>query len=559
MSLTDGFEHHLSASPEDYERVLKDGVVILDTNAILNLYRYTTEARKELFEVLRGLDERLWIPHQVATEFWRNRESAASDLDYFGNELIEELQETRRQMERSLRTWSNRVALQRDHLQTLLESLDSAFQPTLDKFQEIAGSRSEGKSRNTFEDPVLLELQTTLAGKVGEAMGEEEHKQAVSEGLRRVEEKIPPGYKDKSKGDQQAAGDYLVWAQTIKEARSRNCEALLITGDVKEDWWRKESGEIRGPRLELSKEFYSEVGCRVYMLRPPRFLELAREILNISVANETIDDASRVELSSYDIRERIDTASAVLASLRDDLLNYIKGGSRLPLDGDPIGLANDFPALIGLFHEDSLVYLAFASSTSRVLRRWHRKLSGRKNITPSDVSFVAAPVTEEQVNDRALMHGMLTEEQPEWNSNGFGNHDPGRLRVYRGLREDHFDLLYPIDISMKVSRLIGARNVGEAFESLRGYAPYRVHMSLRDLSEVADQEIDSGELNGTVENCLRILTESLPQGWQTTVMPGSIIIEPLLKDVPNAQLILRGGLINEADGTGSPNKFFGDL
>src|SRR5690242_11422468 len=36
-----------------------------------------------------------------------------------------------------------------------------------------------------------------------------------------------------------AAGDYLVWTQVLREARQRQCDVLLVTGDVKEDWWRR--------------------------------------------------------------------------------------------------------------------------------------------------------------------------------------------------------------------------------------------------------------------------------------------------------------------------------
>ncbi|WP_327208342.1 PIN domain-containing protein [[Kitasatospora] papulosa] len=541
ISLNDGFEHYLSASLSDYERVVKSGLVVLDTNAILNLYRYTDEARKELFGVLRSLQDRLWIPNQVATEFWRNRESAVSDLDYFGDELISELEETRHQMERSLRTWANRVALQGGLLNDILNTLDSAFKPVLEKVQEIAGERSDGKSRNTFEDPVLLELQEVLVRKVGAAMGQSEYENAVTEGLRRVEAKIPPGYKDKKKDDGHAAGDYLVWAQTIKEAKFRHCEVLLITGDVKEDWWRKESGEIRGPRLELAKEFYAAVGFRVYMLRPPRFLEMAREILQISVTDETIDDASRVELSSHKLRERIDTAATVLASLWSELLSYVKAKTRLPLNVEAIDMADDSPGLIALFHSDSLVYLGSSKSATRRLRQLHRKLSGRINISPDEVSFAIAPLGVEQINDRMLPQSMIMEERPAWNMNGFGNHDPGRLRSFLPLAADHFDMLYPIDLSIVLSRLADSRTVGELVRVMRDEVPYPVESRGAYLRAIENGEIDFPALDGTVENSLRVLANALPQDWQITVTVGRVVIEPVLREVPHALLVLRSG------------------
>ncbi|MGW1124182.1 PIN-like domain-containing protein [Streptomyces sp. NPDC002526] len=541
ISLNDGFEHYLSASPDDYERVFKSGMVVLDTNAILNLYRYTDEARKELFGVLRRLQDRLWIPNQVATEFWRNRESAVSDLDYFGDELISELEETRHQMERSLRTWANRVALQGGQLDDILNALDPAFKPVLEKVQEIAGGRSGGKSRSTFEDPVLLELQEVLVRKVGAAMSPSEYGDAVTEGLRRVEAKVPPGYKDKKKDDGHAAGDYLVWAQTIKEAKFRNCEVLLITGDVKEDWWRKESGEIRGPRLELAKEFYAAVGFRVYMLRPPRFLGMAREILQISVTDETIDDASRVELSSHKLRERIDTAATVLASLRSELLAYVKTEARLTLNVEAMNMADSSPGLIALFHDNSLVYLGSSKSAARRLRQLHRKVSGRINIAPDEVSFVVAPLGAEQIHDRMLPQSMIMEERPAWNMNGFGNHDPGRLRYFLPLEADHFDMLYPIDLSITLSRLVDSRTVGELVRVMRDEAPYPIEIRIDHLRMIENEGIDFSALDGTVENSLRVLVNTLSQEWQITVTRGRVVIEPVLREVPDALLVLRGG------------------
>ncbi|NEB93188.1 DUF4935 domain-containing protein [Streptomyces bauhiniae] len=51
------------------------GLVVLDTNVLLNLYRSNESTRRDTLAALARLRERLWIPHQVLAEFWRNRES----------------------------------------------------------------------------------------------------------------------------------------------------------------------------------------------------------------------------------------------------------------------------------------------------------------------------------------------------------------------------------------------------------------------------------------------------------------------------------------------------
>jgi hypothetical protein len=106
-------------------------------------------------------------------------------------------------------------------------------------------------------------------------MTSEVHAAAVSEGLRRVAAREPPGYMDKKKDDEGPAGDYLVWEQTVCEAESRRCDVLIVTGDVKEDWWRIEEGERRGPRIELVEEMRRRSGARLFIFHPTRLLSVA--------------------------------------------------------------------------------------------------------------------------------------------------------------------------------------------------------------------------------------------------------------------------------------------
>jgi len=53
-----------------------EGIVVLDTNFILDLYRLSTTARSELMQILRGFGPRLLVPHQIAIEFHRRRVDA---------------------------------------------------------------------------------------------------------------------------------------------------------------------------------------------------------------------------------------------------------------------------------------------------------------------------------------------------------------------------------------------------------------------------------------------------------------------------------------------------
>lgn len=130
---------------------------------------------------------------------------------------------------------------------------------------------------------------------MGPALEGEAHERAVAEGCRRVDQREPPGYLDKGKDDDGAAGDFLVWEQVMVEAARRRCDVLFVTGDVKEDWWRRESGEHRGPRLELVNELRSRAGVHLFMLRPTNLLSLGREVLAVTVQDESVALAERVD------------------------------------------------------------------------------------------------------------------------------------------------------------------------------------------------------------------------------------------------------------------------
>jgi hypothetical protein len=55
---------------------------------------------------------------------------------------------------------------------------------------------------------------------------------------------------------------------------------LLVTGDVKKDWWHTRDGDIPArPRSELVVELREYAGVRLHMLTPAEPLTWAEELL----------------------------------------------------------------------------------------------------------------------------------------------------------------------------------------------------------------------------------------------------------------------------------------
>src|SRR5439155_25744789 len=89
--LFDGFEGYRTPAVDDYRHLLTSGLVVPDANVLLNLYRYNSQTQNDLLAVLERLEDKLWVPHQVLAEFWRNRESALRDRQDSAETTIEAL------------------------------------------------------------------------------------------------------------------------------------------------------------------------------------------------------------------------------------------------------------------------------------------------------------------------------------------------------------------------------------------------------------------------------------------------------------------------------------
>lgn len=292
--LFDGFEGYQTPGRDQIARTLAEGLVVPDANVLLNLYRYTSDSRANLLSVLEKVSSQLWVPHQVLVEFWRNRESVMRDPGE-SDKTVDALDGHRNKAVNDIRAWANRVSLPTETADDLVDQIQSGYFGVAEKVRELSSSTTSDFSHDTTKDVVLRQLEPILKGRAGPEMDDNDYKKAVAEGLRRVDAQEPPGYEDKRKEDGRAAGDYLVWEQILIECVRRQADVILITGDTKEDWWRMEAGQRRGPRVELVQEMRRRTGKRFYMLRPAQLLAYAKDFLAVNVSDESVRDVELVD------------------------------------------------------------------------------------------------------------------------------------------------------------------------------------------------------------------------------------------------------------------------
>lgn len=289
-----GFEAYRTPTNSDYRALLMNGLVVPDTNVFLNLYRYNEPTRNDLFAVMRSLGARLWVPHWVMVEFWRNREAVLQDPRNTVGTVSELSAHCGKALD-TIRGWANRIGLDQPRIAELVDTLAHAFDTVAKGVTQFADQEAPEFARDTNKDPVLIALESILRDRVGAPLDKDDYKKAVADAKLRADAQIPPGYKDIRKGAETSAGDYLVWLQILLEARSKHRDVLLVTGDVKEDWWRRERGEIRGPHPDLVEEMRRFANVQLFMLRPESLLLQARQVLQIRVRDESVQDVERVD------------------------------------------------------------------------------------------------------------------------------------------------------------------------------------------------------------------------------------------------------------------------
>ncbi|MCV2491674.1 PIN-like domain-containing protein [Geodermatophilus sp. YIM 151500] len=294
-SLHWGFEAYLTPSDLDFEHVLQHGMVALDTNVLLDFYRYARVTRGDLAALLRRLEDRLFIPHQAAVEFWRNREATLKEYQASSSRVLERLATLDSQGRQALGEWANVVALPSTDRRQVLEAWAKAFARIIAQVERLGEEYRSATSTDTNKDEVLQQLSELLEGRMGAAPQQDEAVADRREGQRRLEQQIPPGFGDKSKSQEYAVGDYLLWIQVLREAKTRQADILLVTRDTtKADWWRKVDGAPDLPRLELQDEARALTGQRLFMLTPSVFLRLGAHVFGLRVREESITDVRRV-------------------------------------------------------------------------------------------------------------------------------------------------------------------------------------------------------------------------------------------------------------------------
>ncbi|MFG2259723.1 PIN domain-containing protein [Streptomyces mirabilis] len=318
-SFLDSFEGLWRRPAQDYKKGVQTYLVSLDTNVLLQLYRFTPDARNELLEVLGRLGERLWIPHHVAAEYYDRRVDAVKEHLALYTSVPKTLEESRKKAIQELHTFAKRCSMSNEEKKELIDPIEAAFAASIDKITRRGESFDLSLEKVVNEDPVLESLAQLLDGKTGTSFGDEESESLIAESKRRYEKRVPPGFRDASKPEN-AHGDFFVWEQLLREAKSRELPILFVTNDVKDDWVRKEANLVIGAHPSLLAEFKERCGTDFLVTQLGRFLQIAKEVLGASVSASTVAQAENTRDNGHAEVEVFSLTAEEFDSLALDLM-----------------------------------------------------------------------------------------------------------------------------------------------------------------------------------------------------------------------------------------------
>lgn len=304
------FGHLLPLTKTEIETLWEEATLTVDANVLLDLYRYHPEIRDALIGALHAFEGRLWLSHQAASEFIRNRAGAAAVVSKELTDADGDLTSLQAATKKATDDLRGRRPLSRHVGKRLREDVEAAIRVAKAAVEEQRARAADGES----SDAVLNEVLSLFDGCVGPVPTEVELAELHKEAERRIKEKVPPGFEDVKKGAG-AHGDYLMWQQVLQQVKISAKPMILVTSERKEDWWERAHGKTVGPRYELLEEAHRVAGQRVLLYRTDSFIEQTIGPLDGWLAALLLGD-----IRSHDRDDAVEFAHDELNEVMDDLV-----------------------------------------------------------------------------------------------------------------------------------------------------------------------------------------------------------------------------------------------
>lgn len=301
-SIKQKFKWAIPLTENEIESIWNNAILTVDTNVLLDLYRYHPNTRESILDSIAIFKQRLWLSNQAITEFFSNRNKVIADSRNAFKDGIQVMGDLSNLLCNEIdKLINNNRTISKELVKNIKSQLASSI-------NELVKGELEKKNEVSYKDDQILEKIISLFNNnIGEGFNNEEYKNLVTQAEERYKNKIPPGYKDNDKGGERQYGDFILWKEILKHGKSINKPIIFITSDGKEDWWEINHGETAGPRNELKKEAWDEMNNHILIYKTESFLSHINDSRYIknqnAVSNTNLNDAIE-EVTQLGIEKR---------------------------------------------------------------------------------------------------------------------------------------------------------------------------------------------------------------------------------------------------------------
>jgi len=245
-------------------------IVICDTNVYLNIYRYSPEFSEFAIQCMQTVKSSIILPSTIRLEYLKHYRSEFGSMK---KKVKKAGAETKKQIESSrekvIKTCDTLNALQYPDILDLRDSLENKFSELDTLLNDFFQDRNvlELISGSWGDTDLVFELveQITTAKQIMLPVTQEDIYRICEEGEKRYKAQppIPPGFMDEKRKDGvRKYSDLILWKEIIRYAKDNQKNVILVTNDVKPDWWPSINNE-RQFHPELIKEFEKDTSQKI--------------------------------------------------------------------------------------------------------------------------------------------------------------------------------------------------------------------------------------------------------------------------------------------------------
>lgn len=310
-------------------------IYAIDTNVLLNIFKFTPVTAKELIAALETMKDVLFVPHHVLQEFWPILEDVRRGSHH--SEAKGKVESAFDTSWRTVNLWLKRSGLEPvdGEPEETDETSDSndveraisaglwRMRRATEEIVEIIGTVASAAEDDEW---ILQALANILDGCVGAAPTEAEREELLKQFQLRLTANLPPGNRDaEQKGEGKGYGDYFVWQQCLNEGRrlrsseSKDFDLTLVTSDHKDDWAR--SGVPLLARRELVREYAREAGGVFRIASFKDLIETARVHFNAQLSEASLAQVAAIEREAKVRRDESGTWSPTVAKRYLEMLS----------------------------------------------------------------------------------------------------------------------------------------------------------------------------------------------------------------------------------------------